>query len=93
MIATGCNSGNVADHDNWIENFRFAIRLQKSCEEKYGKFARSLYFVSKKYNHDLTPGSLLIEMGSEANTLEQVKYSAELLSNALIPVLENLQSD
>lgn len=93
MIATGCNSGNVTDHDNWIENFRFAIRLQKSCEEKYGKFARPLYFVSKKYNHDLTPGSLLIEMGSEANTLEQVKYSAELLSNALISVLDGLQAD
>ena len=92
MIATGCNSGKITDHDNWIENFRFAIRLQQSCEKQYGKFARSMYFVSKKYNHDLTPGSLLIEMGSEANTLEQALYSAELLSNSLIPVLEDLQN-
>lgn len=91
MIATGCNSGSVTEHTNWIENFRFAIRLQQSCEQKYGKFARPMYFVSKKYNHDLTYGSLLIEMGSEANTLDQAKYSAELLSNALIPVLEGLQ--
>lgn len=91
MIATGCNSGSVTEHRNWIENFRFAIRLQQSCEQKYGKFARPLYFVSKKYNHDLTYGSLLVEVGSEANTLEQAKYSALLLARALIPVLEGLQ--
>ena len=91
MICTGCNSNGVTEHKNWIENFRFAIRLQQSCEKNYPSLARPLYFVSKRYNHDLTYGSLLVEVGSEANTLDQAKYSALLLAKALIPVLNDLQ--
>ena len=32
---------------------------------------------------DLSPGLLLIEIGATGNTLEEAKYSAELLANAL----------
>ena len=90
MICTGSNSGRVTGYDNWLSNFRFAIRLQKACETKYKNLARPLYFVSKKYNHDLSNGSLLIEIGSEANALDEAKYSAELCANALIDVLKPL---
>ena len=90
MICTGSNSGRVTGYDNWLSNFRFAIRLQKACETKYKNLARPLYFVSKKYNHDLCSGSLLIEIGSEANALDEAKYSAELCANALIDVLKPL---
>lgn len=90
MICSGSNSGRVTDYDNWLSNFRFAIRLQKACESKYKNLARPLYFVSKKYNHDLCNGSLLIEVGSEANALDEAKYSAELCANALIDVLKPL---
>ena len=88
MICTGSNSGKVEGYDNWLSNFRFAIRLQQSCEKKYKNLARPLYFVSKKYNHDLCNGSLLIEVGSEANTLEQAKYSARLTALAMIDALK-----
>lgn len=90
MICTGSNSGRVTDYDNWLSNFRFAIRLQKACETKYKNLARPLYFVSKKYNHDLSNGSLLIEIGSEANALNEAKYSASLCATALIDVLKPL---
>lgn len=90
MICTGSNSGRVTDYDNWLSNFRFACRLQRACETKYKNLARPMYFVSKKYNHDLCSGSLLIEIGSEANALDEAKYSAELCANALIDVLKPL---
>lgn len=91
MICCGSNSGSVTGYDNWLSNFRFAIRLQQSCEKMYKNLARPLYFVSKKYNHDLCNGSTLIEVGSEANTLEEAKYSAELTANALIEMLKPLE--
>lgn len=90
MICTGSNSGKVTGYDNWMSNFRFAVRLQKACETKYKGLARPMYFVSKKYNHDLCSGSLLIEIGSEANALEEAKYSASLCADALIDVLKPL---
>ncbi|MBQ7025620.1 MAG: stage II sporulation protein P, partial [Peptococcaceae bacterium] len=91
MIATGCQSGSVTSYPNWRKNFRFAIRLQQTCEKMYKNLARPMYFVSKKYNHDLNCGSILIEMGSEANTLEQAIYSGELVGKALVKVLSELE--
>lgn len=91
MIATGCNSGSVTEYPDWEQNFRFAIRVQQACETMYPGLARSMYFVSKKYNHDLNHGSILVEMGSEANTLEEAIYAGELLGKALVRVLDGLQ--
>ena len=38
---------------------------------------------------DFNNGSLLIEVGTDANTTDEAKYSGELLGNALAAVLKN----
>lgn len=91
MICAGRQDGKVTEFPNWRQNFRFALRIQQACETEYPGLARPIYFVSKRYNEYLLPGSLLIEMGSEGNTLSEAIYSAELLSKALIKVLDTLQ--
>lgn len=90
MISTGCQAGRVTGYSSWLHNFRFGLRVQQACETKYPGLARPLYLVAKKYNHDLNHGALLIEMGSLANTLNEAKYSAQLLSDALISVFNGL---
>jgi stage II sporulation protein P len=87
MICTGSQTGDVTGYPDWRQNLRFALRVQQAVAEKYEGLMRPVYFVSKKYNHQLSHGSILIEMGSEANTLAEAQYSAELLSNALIDLL------
>ena len=37
---------------------------------------------------DLCPNGALIEVGSHGNTLEEAKYTAELLANALAVLLK-----
>ena len=44
-----------------------------------------------RYNQHLTHGSLLVEFGTDANTDEEVSYSAELFADALIGVLNELK--
>ena len=44
---------------------------------------RPVLFDYRYYNQDLTTGSLLIEMGGHANTLEEAKYSGKLVGQAL----------
>ena len=90
MLVSGCESGSVTGFPNWRENFRLAIRLQQTMEVMYPSLARPILFTSRKYNQHLTTGSLLIEFGTEANTLEQAKYSAELLANCLATTLNTL---
>jgi len=91
MLVSGCQSGSVTGFPNWKENFRLAIRLQQTMEVMYPTLARPILFTPRKYNQHLTTGSLLIECGTEANTLSQAKYSAELLADALASTLNMLK--
>lgn len=93
MIINGCEDGSVDNYPDWEINMRFALRLQQQLQADNPNLARPVYFTCREYNQRLTHGSLLIEMGSEANTLEEAKYSAQLLSKSLITVLKSMVSD
>ena len=90
MLVMGSQSGNVTNFPNWRENLKLATKLQQTVEVMYPSLARSIHFMSKNYNESLTNGSMLIEIGTDGNTLDEAKYSAELLSNALINLLNTL---
>ncbi len=89
MIVSGCESGSVTNYPDWIYNLRFALQIQKTCSDLYPSLARPLMFASRHYNQDITHGTLLIEMGSEANTHNEVVYTAELLSDVLVRVFNS----
>ena len=82
MIIAGCDDGTM-DMPNFWENLRFAAALSDKLEELYPGLCRPVLFDYRKYNMDLSPGLLLIEIGATGNTLEEAQYSAELLGNAL----------
>lgn len=90
MLVSGCQDGSVTGFENWKQNFGLAIRLQQSMEVMYPGLARPILFTPRRYNQHLTTGSLLIECGTEANTLEEAEYSASLLANALAYTLNLL---
>ncbi|MBR6784899.1 MAG: stage II sporulation protein P [Clostridia bacterium] len=83
MIITGAEEGKVENFPDWEYNLRFALQLQKECETLYPGLMRPVLFSQRKYNMDMTRFSLLIEMGSEANTLEEACYSGRMLASAL----------
>lgn len=90
MLVMGSQSGNVKNFPNWKENLKLATKLQQTIEVMYPSLARSIHFMSKNYNESLTTGSMLIEIGTDGNTLDEAKYSAELLSSALINLFNTL---
>ncbi len=90
MLVMGSQSGSVTNFPNWKENLKLAAKLQQTVETMYPSLARSIHFMSKNYNQSLTTGSMLIEIGTDGNTLDEAKYSAELLSNSLINLLNTL---
>ncbi len=83
MIISGCEGDGVEDFPLWKENLVFALGLQSSAEEKYNGLMRPVFFSNRKYNMDVTPCSLLLEFGTDANTLEEAVYSAQLIGGAL----------
>lgn len=50
---------------------------------------RPLYFGDFAYNMFINNGSLLIEVGTETNTLSEAQYTGELLGNVLSSVLND----
>lgn len=86
MIMTGYDTSG--DFDFWDENLIFAMQLQKKCEDLYPGMTRPLYFGEFTYNMDFNNGSLLIEVGTDANTVEEACRTGEFLGNALSSVLQ-----
>ncbi len=90
MLVMGSQSGNVKNFPNYEQNLKLAVKMQSRIEKMYPGLARSILLMSKNYNESLTNGSVLIEVGTEANTLTEAKYSAELLGNALSELFKEL---
>ena len=87
MIISGCDDGTM-DMPNYLENFHFASYLQSALESSYEGLTRPVLFDYRFYNQDLTNGSLLIEVGSHGNSLDQVKYSGELIGKTLAEIIK-----
>ena len=90
MIISGCQEeGNgITNLPDWEYNLAFAVQLQQSLEENFEGITRPLYFCPRSYNMNMTHCSLLVEMGSDANTLEEAVYSGKCLGVALADILE-----
>ena len=87
MIIAGCEDGKVTNFPTWEENLTFALQLQQTAETKYPGLMRPILFSARKYNMDITPCSVLLEMGSDSNTLEEAVYAGRLIGTALAELL------
>lgn len=82
MIICGADDG-TGILPRYEENLKFAAYLQSNIEEKYPMLTRPMLFDYRYYNQDLTTGSLLIEVGTLGNSMEQTKYTAQLIGEEI----------
>lgn len=87
MVVAGVVSTDALPHPNWQKNFSFALQLQKKLANNYPDLMRPLYIVASRYNQHLSPGYLLVEIGSDVNTVEEAVYSGQLLGKTLAELL------
>ena len=91
MVICGCDDGTMGMPD-CMKNLRTASLFQQYMEKSYPGLTRPVLFDYRKYNQDLTTGSLLLEMGGHANSLDEALYAGELtaraISQALISISE-----
>ncbi len=85
LIAT--NGENGLEHPDWLENFKFALRLQASMEDKYPGLARPLCLSGERYNQQAAPGCLILEVGTDGNTLAEAENAVKLFADAAAEVL------
>lgn len=92
MITTGCETGNVTNFPNWEKNLTFALRLQKQLSNDNPEIVRPLMFSSRKYNMDLLPCALSVDIGTDANTLTEAVYSAQYFAESLSKLLKEFET-
>ena len=69
------------------ENLAFSFQMKLACDEYYPGFARSIYLRAYRYNMHLCPKTLLIELGAQTNTKEEIKEALLPLAHVLDLVL------
>lgn len=87
MIISGCEHGSVKNFPDWEYNLRFSCAVTDKLNSMYSGIMRPILFSERKYNMDLTKNSFLLEVGTDANTLEEACYSGRLFANALAELI------
>lgn len=88
MILAGCDPDNERDFLHWQNNLSFALKIQSTAEQLYPGMTRPISFDYFAYNEYVCDGSLLIEIGTDANSIEEAEYTGRLLADVLAKVLE-----
>ncbi len=92
MIIAGCDNSGALNIPTWKDNLRFGARVQNQIESLYPGLCRPLFFTNRKYNQHLTNASLLLEVGSHGNTLEEAKRCGHMVGDAIGTYLAALLS-
>lgn len=83
MFVIGSNA--KLTHDNWQENLKLACKIQQLANEMYPGLMRPIILRGERFNQQISTGSIIIEVGSNGNTLEEAilggKYIAEVIAS------------
>ncbi len=87
VVGTGESSGN---HPEWQKNLSLAIVLERQLNEEAPTLARPITLRRSHFNQQLSPGSLLVEVGTHGNTLQEAINAARNFAQLSAPVLKEL---
>lgn len=82
----------TAEHPDWTDNLALAIQIQQKLDAQWPTLARPVTLRSSRFNQQLTHGSILVEVGSHGNTLQEALRGARLFAQAAGDVLTELNS-
>ncbi len=87
-LVVGTAESVPLSHPNFQENLAFAHKIKAVCDEMYPGLMRAVQVQKQaRYNQHLHPHSVIVELGSVENTLEEALLAAELLAKVLVRVL------
>ena len=84
----GSNGGGLS-HDLWRENLKLACAVQETLHADYPTLMRPITVRNSRYNQQVTTGSLLIEVGTAGNSLEEAVNGARLFAAGFAKTIQN----
>ena len=89
MLLVGTDESGL-EHPGWRSNLALALYLQNAVNSACPTLMRPVNLVPQRYNQQLTPGSLIVEVGSSGNTLREALAAIRLFGRAIAPALAEL---
>lgn len=81
MLVCGTNDGGLT-HPGWRDNLTLAAQIQLRLTDIEPTLARPVNLRSQRFNQHMTAGSLLVEVGTSGNTLQEALRGARLFAQA-----------
>lgn len=78
MIVIGTN------HEAYEENLSLGLKLHVQLEHQSPGIMRPLQLRTQRFNQDLSPGALLIEVGAAGNSHSEARLAATQLADAIL---------
>ncbi len=91
MLVVGTNQGG-ANHPNWRDNLTVSTYLQSKLNELYPTLARPINLRTSAFNQMHTRGSVILEVGSCGNTIEEAENSAIIFAKAYAEMIKENMS-
>lgn len=94
MFFNGISRNEQGEALSWLENpyrqqnLAFSLQMQLKAEELYPGLTRNIYLKAERFNLHLRPRSLLIEAGTQLNTLEEERNAMTPLADLIQQVLQ-----
>lgn len=76
-----------SNHDGWEDNLRLAIAVSAAAAVDRPTLMRPITLRNSNYNQHLSPGAMLVEVGTAGNSPDEAVYSGRLLARALAQVI------
>lgn len=83
MLVMGTDAGGL-NHPAWQENLALAVKLHASLETICPDICRQLQVRTSRFNQDLSPGALLVEVGAAGNTRQEALLAVDILAQGIL---------
>ena len=86
MMVVGTDAGG-ASHPNWRVNLALALSIQDALAQKWATLARPTVLRPSRFNQHLSTGSILVEVGTHGNTLQEAITAARLYARTVAELM------
>ena len=82
MFVIGTDS--YYENAHWQTNLSIALKLNVLMEKAHPGITRPIDLRRQRFNQDLMPGAMIVEIGAAGNTLEAAKNAVSVLAEAIV---------
>jgi stage II sporulation protein P len=83
VMAVVGSDANGTDFPNWEDNLAFALQLREALNAEGQGICRPVYLRNASFHQELAPCSILLEIGTSGNSVDEAKRAAEMVGDAL----------